>query len=50
MIETLTELIRMLLEHKKYWLLPAVAVLLLAAVLVVFGHKYAVVTFIYALF
>lgn len=50
MLGTVTELFQMLLEHKKYWLVPVVVMLIAASALVILGHKYAVVTFIYALF
>lgn len=46
----LSEFWQFLLQEKKYWLVPIVAVLLLFGLLIVFSQSSAVAPFIYTLF
>jgi hypothetical protein len=49
-MEFLKDLWRFLIERKKFWLIPIVAVLLLLGVLIVVGGSSAISPFIYTLF
>jgi uncharacterized membrane protein YjdF len=46
----LSQLWRLLLEERKYWLMPVVAVFLLFGLLIVFSQTSALAPFIYTLF
>ena len=49
-IRVLSELMQLLREEKKYWLLPVVIVFVLFGALLVFSQSTAVAPFIYTLF
>ncbi|MBV7541268.1 DUF5989 family protein [Acidovorax sp. sic0104] len=50
MLELLKELVLFFKEHKRYSLIPVLAVLLLLGALIVFGHGSVLAPFIYTLF
>ena len=50
MLDLLVDLWGFMRERKKFWLMPAVVVLLLLGVLIVFAQSSAIAPFIYTLF
>ncbi len=49
-MQLIKDILGLLKEHKKWWLLPAIAVLLLIGALIVFTGGTAVAPFIYTVF
>jgi len=49
-MEFLKDLWLFMKERKKYWLIPVIVILLLLAILIVFGAGSAIAPFIYTLF
>jgi hypothetical protein len=49
-MESWKELVQFLMTRKKYWLLPAIIVLLLFAVLIIMTSGSAIAPFIYTIF
>ncbi len=49
-MEFLKDLIKFMIERKKFWLAPVIIILLLIGILIVFGGGSAVAPFIYTLF
>ncbi len=49
-MDTIRELLRFLMTRKKFWMLPAIIVLLLLSILIVFTSGSAIAPFIYTIF
>lgn len=49
-MEFLKDLIKFMLERKKFWLAPIIIILLLLGIIIIFGGSSAVAPFIYTLF
>ena len=49
-METIKDLVKFLLENKKWWLIPVVLVLLGLGALIIFSSGSAVAPFIYTIF
>jgi hypothetical protein len=50
MLDTLRDLLAFMKEEKKFWLAPAIVVLLLVGILVILAQFSAIAPFIYTLF
>lgn len=50
MIETLKDLLRFFRQHKKWWLIPIVLILVLFGALVIYAQGSAVAPFVYTFF
>jgi hypothetical protein len=49
-MDSLKDLWLFIINRKKYWLAPVIAILLLLGILIVFGGSSAIAPFIYTLF